>query len=211
MTIRHHLDEATLMSFAAGALPAALAAAAAAHIAMCARCRREVAMLESVGEALVAELAPAALARPEAPDPGGVAATARVRRSGVGDGEIPWPISQLVGGGLDSVKWRWLGPGVWHQPLPISGAGKLRLVKAAPRRAIPEHGHGGAELTLVLRGALRDVTGRYSRGDVADLDETIEHKPIAEPGAACICLVASERPEEFRGRILRHLQRLRRR
>jgi putative transcriptional regulator len=211
MTIRHHLDEATLMSFAAGSLPAALAAAAAAHVAMCARCRREVAMLESVGEALVAELAPQALARAEAPDPVGVVETGRRRKSVMADGELPWPISQLVGGGgLDVVKWRWLGPGVWHHPLPIAGAGKLRLVKAAPRRAIPEHGHGGAELTLVLRGALRDVTGRYARGDVADLDETIEHKPVAEPGAECICLVASERPEEFRGRILRHLQRLRR-
>jgi putative transcriptional regulator len=208
MTIRHHLDEATLMSFAAGSLPAALAAAAAAHVAMCPRCRREVAMLESVGEALVAELAPQSLARPEAPDPGPDAVTARPR---VPDGELPWPISHFLGGGgLDAVKWRWLGPGVWHHPLPIAGAGKLRLVKAAPRHAIPEHGHGGAELTLVLRGALRDVTGRYARGDVADLDETVEHKPIAEPGAECICLVASERPEEFRGRILRHLQRLRR-
>jgi len=211
MTIRHHLDEATLMSFAAGALPAALAAAAAAHIAMCARCRREVAMLESVGEALVAELAPRALARAEAPDPGAVAAPARPRASAVADGELPWPVSQLIGGGgLDAVKWRWLGPGVWHHPLAIAGEGKLRLVKAAPRRAIPEHGHGAAELTLVLRGALRDVTGRYARGDVADLDETVEHKPIAESGTECICLVASERPEEFRGRILRHLQRLRR-
>ena len=34
MTITHHLDDATLMSFAAGSLPNALAAIAAAHIAM---------------------------------------------------------------------------------------------------------------------------------------------------------------------------------
>ena len=46
MTITHHLDDATLMSFAAGALPAALSAVAAAHVAMCPRCRREVAALE---------------------------------------------------------------------------------------------------------------------------------------------------------------------
>jgi RNA polymerase sigma-70 factor (ECF subfamily) len=35
MTITHHLDDATLMSFAAGALPAALSAVAAAHADMC--------------------------------------------------------------------------------------------------------------------------------------------------------------------------------
>jgi anti-sigma factor ChrR (cupin superfamily) len=56
MTITHHLDDATLMSFAAGSLPAALSAVAAAHVAMCTRCRREVAGLERVGGALLAEL-----------------------------------------------------------------------------------------------------------------------------------------------------------
>ena len=45
MTITHHLDDATLMSFAAGSLPAALSAVAAAHVAMCARCRHEIAKL----------------------------------------------------------------------------------------------------------------------------------------------------------------------
>ena len=49
MTITHHLDDATLMSFAAGSLPDTLAAVAAAHISMCARCRQEVAMLERIG------------------------------------------------------------------------------------------------------------------------------------------------------------------
>ncbi len=58
MTITHHLDDATLMSFAAGSLPAALAAVAAAHAAMCPRCRREIAALERLGGALMAGLQP---------------------------------------------------------------------------------------------------------------------------------------------------------
>ena len=57
------------MSFAAGSLPAALAAVAAAHTDMCPRCRREIAMLEGVGEALVSALVPAPLARAEPPTP----------------------------------------------------------------------------------------------------------------------------------------------
>ena len=106
--------------------------------------------------------------------------------------------------------WRWLGPGVWDHPLPLTGAGKLRLLKVAPGRGVPEHGHGGAELTLVLRGSFHDETGRYARGDVADLDETIEHQPVADPGASdCICLVASETPERFRGLLARQWQRVR--
>ena len=123
---------------------------------------------------------------------------------------MPWPVARLVAGGLDAVRWRWLGPGVWDRPLPIAGAGKLRLLKVAPGRNVPEHGHGGAELTLVLRGSFRDETGRYGRGDVADLDETVAHQPVTEAGADCVCLVASERPEQWRGLMTRQWLRLRR-
>ena len=84
MTITHHLDDATLMSFAAGALPAALAAVAASHAAMCPRCRHEIAALERVGGLLIAGLPPIDLARGEPPTPSGSRerplALARTRR-----------------------------------------------------------------------------------------------------------------------------------
>jgi putative transcriptional regulator len=92
--------------------------------------------------------------------------------------------------------------------LAVAGRGGLGLLKVAPGRVVPEHGHAGAELTLVLRGSFHDATGRYLPGDVADLDETVEHKPIADPGRECICLVASERPSRFRGLLARLLQPL---
>jgi len=210
MTITHHLDDATLMSFAAGALPAALSAVAAAHVDLCARCRREMAALERVGEALMAALPAAAMDR-AMPSPPGLAGESPARQ-GVGempDPEVPRPIVRLVPGGLDAVGWRWLGPGVWDHPLPLAGAGKLRLLRVAPGRSVPEHGHGGAELTLVLRGSFHDETGRYLRGDVAELDETMAHQPATDPGPDCICLVASEKPEQFSGLIARQWQRWR--
>jgi putative transcriptional regulator len=213
MSISHHLDDATLMSFAAGALPGALAAVAAAHADMCPRCRREIAALERLGEAALASLPPVALERPE---PSPTAPTAAGMRdafqhaSAATDPEIPRPLAPLVDGGLDAVAWRWLGPGVWDHPLPLAGAGKLRLLKVAPGHGIPEHGHGGAELTLVLRGSFRDETGRYARGDVADLDETVEHQPVVpRDGGDCICLIASEAPERFQGLVARQWQRVR--
>ena len=210
MTITHHLDDATLMSFAAGALPDALSAVAAAHVAMCIRCRREVAGLERVGGALLAELSPATLDRAE-PQPSNAAILVKPtgrNNAGMPDGDVPKPLARLLKGDLDAVRWRWLGFGVWHHRLPLTGGGGLGLLKVAPGRAIPEHIHGGGELTLVLRGAFHDATGRYRPGDVADLDETIEHKPIADPGPECICLVASEKPARFRGLIARLLQPL---
>jgi putative transcriptional regulator len=210
MTITHHLDEATLMSFVAGSLPEALAVVAAAHISMCARCRREAAMLEGVGAALMSELAPAPLVGGEPTPPAAAVRAERHRRSGAGSADMPWPLARLVPGGLEAVRWRWLGPGVWDRPLAVAGAGKLRLLKVAPGRNLPEHGHGGTELTLVLQGAFRDAAGRYARGDVAELDETMAHHPVTDEGTDCICLVANEKPPEFRGAVTRQWLRLRR-
>jgi putative transcriptional regulator len=50
--------------------------------------------------------------------------------------------------------------------------------------------------------------GRFGRGDVADLDEDIEHKPVAEDGEDCICLVAIERPTRFKSFAARLMQPL---
>jgi putative transcriptional regulator len=208
MTISHHLDDATLMSFAAGALPDALSAVAAAHIAMCARCRHEVAVLERVGGVMLAELSPATLDAAEPPTPPTAAEARQHGNAPLQQGDVPKPLARLLNGGLDAIRWRRLGLGVWHHRLPLVGGGGLGLVRVAPGHAIPEHSHGGAELTLVLRGAFHDATGNYYPGDVADLDETIEHKPVADPGPDCICLVASEKPARFRGLIARLLQPL---
>jgi putative transcriptional regulator len=182
---------------------------AAAHADLCPRCRHEVAALERVGGALMANLSPVAVGEPRRPAP----AAAHELHQPVTcspDGEIPRPVARLIGGGLDAVRWRWLGPGVWDHGLPVAGAGKLRLLKLAPGRNVPEHGHGGSELTLVLRGSFHDETGRYLRGDVAELDESVAHQPVTDKDGDCICLVASEKPEQFSGRIARHWQRLRR-
>jgi putative transcriptional regulator len=210
MTITHHLDDATLMSFAAGSLPAALSAVAATHVAMCTRCRGEVAGLERVGGALLVDLSPATLDRAE---PQTSAATSLMevtqqRNADVPNRDVPRPLGRLLDSGLDAVRWHRLGLGVWHHRLAVTGRGGLGLLKVSPGYVVPEHGHSGAELTLVLRGAFHDATGRYGPGDVADLDETIEHTPIADPGPECICLVASEKPARFRGLIARILQPL---
>jgi putative transcriptional regulator len=206
--ITHHLEGVTLMSFAAGALPAALSAVAAAHITMCERCRREVAAFERLGGVLIATLPPASLERSglEVPD---VSVPPRQRReASQAQGQVTLLLASLLDGELDAVRWRRLGLGVWHHRLPVKGSGALGVIKVAPGRSVPEHGHGGAELTLVLHGSFRDATGQYQTGDVADLDETIEHRPVADPGPDCVCLVASEAPARFHGLFARLIQPL---
>jgi putative transcriptional regulator len=121
--------------------------------------------------------------------------------------EVPAPLAGIIGDSLDNLRWRWIGPGLWHRPLEVRGAGSLHLIKASPSSSVPEHAHGGSELTLVLRGALIDAAGRYGPGDVADVDEAVEHHaPSADPDAGCICVIANEQPTRFRGLLARLMQ-----
>ena len=83
---------------------------------------------------------------------------------------------------------------------------QLRLLRIAKGRNVPEHGHNGQELTLILRGAYQDEIGHFKAGDVADLDEHIEHQPRVVSDEDCICLVALEAPTRFKGWVSRAMQ-----
>jgi putative transcriptional regulator len=107
-----------------------------------------------------------------------------------------------VGGNLDAVRWRWVSPGSWLRHAKIAGVGQLHLIKCSSNVVLPEHGHEGSELTMVLRGTLSDSTGLYHPGDVCDLDESIEHAPKAGV-EGCICVVAQDRPVRFSSLIVR--------
>src|SRR5512134_2099228 len=208
MTIRHHADDATLMSYAAGSLPEALAAVLAAHLALCTRCRAKVGKLERIGASLFERLAPVPMIRP-APRVHAVERASPTVEADHG-GDVPAPLRHLIGPRLDDVPWRRLGIGIWHYRLPLSAGAKgdLRLYKVAPGRPLPEHGHSGDELTLLLRGCYRDQVGEFCTGDLADLDEGQEHRPLADPQEGCICLIGHTDPTRFKGLIPRLVQRL---
>lgn len=213
--IKHHLDPATLMAFSAGTLGEALSAVAAAHIEICPTCQRELRDLDMMGAGLLEAMpVKAAGVSPGAPAlPGEVVAMAQrrqVRTVPQARKLVPVNVARRLGVDLQNVEWRRLGPGVWHHRLPLSAGsvGDLRLLKIAGGRRMPEHGHGGSELTLVLEGAYSDENGRYLPGDLQDIDADFEHVPVADPVLGCICIVASEKPARFKGLISRLLQPL---
>lgn len=204
MNFSHHPDEATLMSFAAGSLPGALSAVIALHLTACERCRRHVRRLEAIGAALFSDMPQTPLAAFERQARRRPAMDLAGRFKGELNAETKLdPVARLIGMRLDEVRWKHLGYGVWHFPLAHLdyGEGDLRLLKVDPGQAIPEHGHGGSELTLVLRGAYRDHMGFFRTGDVADLDDQVAHRPLADPDIGCICLVASEQKVHFTGTV----------
>ena len=215
MSVSHHLDDATLLRYASGDLDEAFAVVVASHIAMCGRCRQAVRMAEEIGGHLLernepAELSVGAVDRVMRMLDGAGETIRRTEPLPAGDSDVPLPLRRFIGPALEEVGWRFVAPGVRKHTirLPSENASSLYMLKIAAGTAVPEHGHGGEEMTLILSGAYRDELGRFGPGDVADLDEHVEHQPQVEPGAPCICLVATEAPTRFKGFFSRLLQPL---
>lgn len=212
MTITHHLDDATIVALAAGTLGEAHRFVASAHVSACSHCRAALHEAEALGGALMADGEAAAVSNTcrsatLASLDGVPQAQARrtSRHAGKHPGtqrdEVAPSVSALLGHvPLDELPWKTKAPGVAMYSLPVSPGGNthLQLLRIGPGRRMPEHGHGGEELTMVLRGSYRDHTGRFVAGDVADLDEETEHQPVVDSDVACICLVATEAPTRFK-------------
>lgn len=217
MIIHHHLDDATLLAYASGTLDEALSVAAASHAAMCDECLSKIRTAEAIGGSVLEEIdetpmdagaLDALLERLDGPLPDNVIATGRSLPSHAIKSDLPLPLARHMDWPLDEVPWRKVAPGISVCDLPVSDQanGQLKLLKIAAGKALPEHGHGGTELTLILKGAYSDEFGRFAAGDAADHDVDAEHKPIVEPGEDCICVIATEAPTKFKGLVSRILQ-----
>lgn len=207
--INHHVTDALLMSYAAGTLEEGFSLVLAAHISLCDECRARLGSFEAVGGALVdscgvVEMGDDALDATfalidAAPDEEGVVKAAP-------DSVFPTPLREYVGGDLDKVRWRSVVGGVQQAILKTKGQSKVRLLSIPGGTAIPDHGHRGLELTLVLKGAFEDEDGVFARGDVEVANEDLHHTPVACEGEACICLAATDAPLRFKGLIPRIVQ-----
>ena len=205
MMIRHHLSDQLLIAYATGNLSEAFSLVAATHVSLCDECRSRLEAFEAVGGALIeAEtelLSEGSLDRVMAKLGRRDAATVVSRR-----GSFPTPLVAYVGGGPDAVKWRNLGMGIKQAILATSRTASARLLYIPAGQAVPDHGHGGIELTLVLEGAFHDATDRFGPGDFEIADRTLQHTPTAEPGDPCICLAATDAPLRFTSLLPRLLQ-----
>lgn len=211
--ITHHLSDKLLMAYSAGTLPEAFNLAVATHVAMCDECRARLASFDAVGGAVLdgaaddmavamgmdALATTLARIKTAAPQP-------RQRCRAAQDALLPAPLRDYVGGGIDQVQWRNLGGGVRQAVLPTSRDASARLLYIPAGAAVPDHGHRGMELTLVLQGAFADDSARFGRGDIEIADEDMEHQPVAEAGEACICLAVTDAPLKFRGLLPRLAQ-----
>jgi putative transcriptional regulator len=203
MTIRHHLSDSLLMAHAAGQLPEAFGLVVATHVSMCDECRVRLEAYEAVGGAMLDRCDSAAMAD-DSLDAcfariAGTPRTPRQRPAPASRSVFPAPLRAYVGADPGAIRWRPVGMGVRQAVLRTGKGATARLLYIPAGQAVPDHGHRGTELTLVLQGAFRDETDRFGPGDVEIADQAVEHTPIAEAGADCICLAATDAPLRFAG------------
>lgn len=210
MNIVHHLNDDLLVSYAAGALGEGWSIAVATHLALCPQCRRRVSAAEALGGALLDGIDTQA-----ADETSWDAVRARLTTASKPDARpsvttppiLPQPLRDYVGGDLDSVHWQALGKGASQLRIATADrATQVRLLRIPAGKPVPEHTHGGRELTLVLAGSFRDGDAVFARGDIEDADASLTHQPTATPEADCICLAVTDAPLRFSSWIVRLVQ-----
>lgn len=203
--IRHPIPDAILADYTSGQLSYPFAMVVASHVSMCLDSRAALeahqavggAVLETQGAVALSEgFKSSVLANLDAPIPQAPVA----RREGV----FPAPVMQALGG--KSPRWKPVGMGVRQCILSAGKQGSVRLLYIPGGRAVPDHGHNGLEMTLVLQGSFSDETGRFGVGDVEVANDDLEHTPVADEGEACICLAATDAPLRFSSFVPRIVQ-----
>ena len=205
--INHHVPDGIMRDYVSGALTYAFELVVATHVSMCDECRVRLGVHEALGGAALDALTPeevsdglkdAVLARIG----GGVSHVKRIAAFDV----YPIPLAEALGGRAPS--WRSLGLGVRQFVVHEDPDSSVRLLFIPPELAVPEHGHNGLELTLVLQGSFSDHADRFAVGDLEVADGDLTHVPVSGPGAPCICLAATTGRLKFTGIVPRLTQRI---
>lgn len=211
MTQNHHVSDELLLSYEAGSLAEGWSLAVATHLAGCTLCRAKARKAQDLGGILLEtiETAPIetglfseTLRRIDAlpgkmPTPSAAPAT----------GNVPSPLRPYIGTDLDALAWRKLGTRARQVLIPTAdGQTSVRLLRIAAGSPVPEHGHRGMELTVVLRGTLVDDDERFEVGDIEEAYDGIEHQPRAGAEEECICLAVTDAPLRFKSLLVRLAQ-----
>ncbi|SCA56550.1 Anti-sigma-E factor ChrR [Candidatus Terasakiella magnetica] len=213
MTIYHHLNDETLMAYAAGSVSESMSFVIATHLSLCPNCRNKVIEMESLGGVALEDETQLAMQSGALDTVLGMLDDdfSKEKLTPANDqnkSDIPMPLAQYIPSELNEIKWKNMAPGIKTFPLTEvkAGSGSVRLLKISPGVTIPEHSHSGSELTLVLKGSFSDEIGRFKAGDIADLDDDTNHQPIADSSEDCICLVVTEGPLQFKALVPRLMQ-----
>jgi len=156
----------------------------ATHLEMCPECRAGMRDCAAIGGALLDAIEPVRL------PPNLLNRTLEAIESGRGVAESERRMGRPPALATEAGPWRKLPGGVNVRRLPIARAPeRLMLMRIRPGGSVFRHRHIGDEWTLVLQGGFSDRSGHFATGDFVLMGPEDEHKPIADSGEDCICLV----------------------
>jgi putative transcriptional regulator len=214
MTIKFHVGNDILLSYASGTLDEASSLLVATHLALCPHCRLRAGSADSLGGYFLESLdatpvSPTMMAsvlsqvRSEAVVPAPKAPVGALTNMAITD-----PLRSYLGGGdLEGLPWKRLAPRIQQVSIDtVDHRSHARLLRFQSGLKVPSHGHNGRELTLVLAGSLCDRDTVLYRGDIAETDERTEHQPYAGPDEDCVCLAVTDAPLRFKSIFARLLQ-----
>jgi putative transcriptional regulator len=116
---------------------------------------------------------------------------------------LPQPLREFLGLTDGQVPWKRSLAGFHEYRVDGEDEASVRLLKLKPGQKMPDHSHDGMELTLVLSGAFSDSTGHYGSGALQIADEHLDHQPVVDADAECICFTVVESPLVYRNRLAR--------
>ena len=208
--IPHQPSDALLLDYASGAAAEPVSLLVATHLTLCPESREKVAAYEAIGGMLIEEaketdavpdaLRNRVLSSLDELDMG----SKQVRQAGVDKSsvasKIPQPLRAYCEEAIENDQWQWSGFGIKKIPLlETQDVFDCYLLMIRGGKEVPKHDHVGNEWTLVLDGSFTDETGHFARGDIAERQQGEIHKPVASPGADCICLVVADAPVALTG------------
>lgn len=216
--VQHHISDELLLDYATGNLAEGWSIAVATHLALCPACRDRLSFMEHTGgqileatEVMAEETSSAdswsamkAKLQTQSTSP---TAAAEPVPAPTDIPVLPEPLRSYLGDDVDRLKWKALGRGAYHIPIKTGDKeSQVRLLKIPAGKPVPEHSHGGRELTLVLKGAFTDGEAVFKRGDIEEADETLTHQPVATQDEDCICLAVTDAPLKFKSLLVRLVQ-----
>lgn len=208
--INHHPNHNILLEYTSGSLDIASSIAVKTHLHFCCKCSHNVAQLEQIGGECLSSLAPEPItedfdnlmhkieATPQEqlilPE-----STASEPTHNSHYYELPNIVQRLVPK-FAELRWKRLNGSLSVARLTTGQTThEVALHRITAGGKVPNHGHKGNEITVVLRGSFSDEDGIYQQGDFISLNQSHSHRPMAAKNVDCLCLSVLDAPVRLTG------------
>lgn len=198
---KFHPDLDLITEYTAGSLSLAQSTCVSMHIGFCEQCQRLAGQLSELGASLFEAQDPtpvgdaqldAVLARLDEEPPLKYSAASQ------DSGAAPAILQRLMKGDFSDLAWKSIGKSLRISYLKTGDPShELALYHIRAGGSIPEHGHRGSEMTLILEGGFSDADGQYHQGDFLLRRPGEVHSPTALQSEDCICVAVLDAPLKF--------------